>query len=145
MDFARQHIRYHTNKFELKKPNVEFVHGEIDRLETIKIKENSIDVVVSNSVINHRRNKKAIIEGVCNLLKVGGEFYFSDVYVNRPIPEEYQELLSGEYISGALQWEDLILYATEAGFTQPRLITAKPIKIANEDIQQVIGNKRNLD
>ncbi|CAF2154571.1 unnamed protein product [Rotaria magnacalcarata] len=142
LDFARQHIRYHTNKFELKKPNVEFVHGEIDRLETIKIKENSIDVVVSNSVINHRRNKKAIIEGVCNLLKVGGEFYFSDVYVNRPIPEEYQELLSGEYISGALQWEDLILYATEAGFTQPRLITAKPIKIANEDIQQVIGDTK---
>ncbi|CAF3322330.1 unnamed protein product [Rotaria socialis] len=142
LDFARQHIRYHANKFGLMKPNVEFIHGEIDRLEKTKIKENSIDVVVSNSVINHRRNKKAIIEGVCKLLKVGGEFFFSDVYVNRPIPEEYQELLSDEYISGALQWEDLILYATEAGFTQPRLVTAKPVTIENEDIQQAIGDAK---
>ncbi|CAF4570244.1 unnamed protein product [Rotaria sp. Silwood1] len=142
MDFARKHIDYHVKQFALKKPNVEFIQGEIDQLEKTHIKENSIDVVVSNSVINYRRNKKAIIEGVCKLLKPGGEFYFSDVYVNRPIPEEHQELLSGEYIGGALRWEDLILYATEAGFTQPRLVTAKPVTIINEDIQKVIGKAK---
>lgn len=98
-----------------------------------------------------------IIEGICKILKVnesnflkifqcddlvfqpGGEFYFSDVYVNRAIPAEHQELLSGEYIGGALKWEDLILYATGAGFTQPRLVTAKPVVIENEDIQKAIG------
>ncbi|CAF0791657.1 unnamed protein product [Rotaria sp. Silwood1] len=142
LDFARKHIDYHVKQFALKKSNVEFIQGEIDQLEKTHIKENSIDVVVSNSVINYRRNKKAIIEGVCKLLKPGGEFYFSDVYVNRPIPEEHQELLSGEYIGGALRWEDLILYATEAGFTQPRLVTAKPVTIINEDIQKVIGKAK---
>jgi arsenite methyltransferase len=45
----------------------------------------------------------------------------------------------GDYVGGALRWEDLILYATEAGFTQPRLVTAKPITIDNEDIQKAIG------
>lgn len=111
----------------------------------------------SNSVINYQRNKQLIIEGICKILKVnesnffkifqcddlvfqpGGEFYFSDVYVNRAIPAEHQELLSGEYIGGALKWEDLILYATGAGFTQPRLVTAKPVVIENEDIQKAIG------
>ncbi len=44
----------------------------------------------------------------------------------------------GEYIGGALRWEDLILYATEAGFTEPRLVTAKPVTITNEDIQKVV-------
>jgi hypothetical protein len=48
----------------------------------------------------------------------------------------------GEYIGGALRWEDLILYATEAGFIEPRLITAKPITMTNEDIQKAIGKTK---
>lgn len=50
----------------------------------------------------------------------------------------------GEYIGGALRWEDLILYATEAGFTQPRLVTAKPVTIKDEDIVKAIGKKQNI-
>lgn len=139
LDLARQHIDHHMQKFGLTKPNVEFIEGDIDQLEKTKLEENSIDVVVSNSFVNYERNKKAIIDGVCKILQPGGEFYFSDVYANRPIPEEYQEILSGEYIGGALRWEDLILYATEAGFTQPRLVTAKPVTIKDEDIVKAIG------
>ena len=45
----------------------------------------------------------------------------------------------GEYVGGALRWEDLIIYATEAGFTQPRLVTAKPVSLTNDDIQKAIG------
>ncbi|UJR15926.1 hypothetical protein I4U23_002846 [Adineta vaga] len=142
LQFARDHIDYHIKKFGLSKVNIEFINGEIDQLEKTKLKENSIDVVVSNSVVNYKRDKKAIIEGACKILKPGGEFYFSDVYVNRPIPVEHQEVLSGEYIGGALRWEDLILYATEAGFTQPRLVTAKPYVIANEEIQKAIGKTK---
>lgn len=48
----------------------------------------------------------------------------------------------GEYVGGALRWEDLILYATEAGFTQPRLVTAKPVVIINDDIQKAIGKAK---
>jgi hypothetical protein len=48
----------------------------------------------------------------------------------------------GEYVGGALRWEDLILYATEAGFTQPRLVTAKPVTITNEDIQKAVGKAK---
>ncbi|CAF4286816.1 unnamed protein product [Adineta steineri] len=142
MEFARHHTDYHIKKFGLTKVNVEFIEGNIDQIHKTNLQENSIDVIVSNSVVNYRRDKKAIIEGVCKILKSGGEFYFSDVYVNRPIPAEYQDLLAGEYIGGALRWEDLILYATEAGFTQPRLVTAKPYVITNEDIQKAIGTTK---
>ncbi|CAF0861006.1 unnamed protein product [Adineta steineri] len=142
LEFARQHTDYHIKKFGLTKVNVEFIEGNIDQINKTNLQENSIDVIVSNSVVNYRRDKKAIIEGVCKILKPGGEFYFSDVYVNRPIPAEYQDLLAGEYIGGALRWEDLILYATEAGFTQPRLVTAKPYVITNEDIQKAIGTTK---
>jgi len=142
LDFAQKFIDYHREKFGLAKSNVEFVHGEIDQLEKTTLKANSIDVVVSNSLIHHRRDKKKIIEGVAKILQPGGEFYFSDVYANRPIPDEYQELLAGEYVGGALQWEDLILYATEAGFTQPRLVTAKPINITNDEILKAVGKTK---
>jgi hypothetical protein len=46
LDFARQHIDYHTKKFELNQPNVEFIEGEIDKLEETILKENTADVVV---------------------------------------------------------------------------------------------------
>ncbi len=48
----------------------------------------------------------------------------------------------GEYVGGAVRWEDLILYAAEAGFTQPRLVTAEPVTITNEDIQKAIGKTK---
>ena len=54
----------------------------------------------------------------------------------------YFFIFLGEYIGGALRWEDLILYATEAGFTQPRLVTAKPITITNEDIEKAVGKAK---
>lgn len=41
-----------------------------------------------------------------------------------------------------MQWEDLILYATEAGFTQPRLVTAKPINITNDEILKAVGKTK---
>ena len=49
---------------------------------------------------------------------------------------------SGDYVGGALRWEDLILYATEAGFTQPRLVISKPLIIDDADIQKAIGKAR---
>ncbi|CAF1366611.1 unnamed protein product, partial [Didymodactylos carnosus] len=45
-------------------------------------------------------------------------------------------------LAGAIKWEDLILHATEAGFTQPRLITAKPIDITDPDIEKLVGDIR---
>jgi len=99
-------------------------------------------LIFSNCVVNLSPDKDAVLSQVYRILKSGGEFYFSDVYVNRDIPEEHQELLAGEYIGGAIRWEDLILYATDAGFTQPRLVTAKGVTIINEDIRKAIGNTK---
>lgn len=59
-----------------------------------------------------------------------------------PRTKPSESLVSGEYIGGALRWEDLILYATEAGFTQPRLVTAKPYIITNEEIQKAAGKTK---
>ena len=55
--------------------------------------------------------------------------YFSDVYSDRQVTEEARknEMLWGECISGALQWEELIEIASEAGFSPPMLVEVSPL------------------
>lgn len=64
------------------------------------------DVIISNCVINLCTDKEAVLKECLNLLKPGGELYFSDVYANRRVPKSLQEdeVLWGECLSGALYW-----------------------------------------
>src|SRR5680860_903879 len=52
IETARKHVDYHTEKFGFKKPNISFHQGLIEDLKSAGIEDNSIDVVVSNCVIN---------------------------------------------------------------------------------------------
>ncbi|CAF0843703.1 unnamed protein product [Didymodactylos carnosus] len=141
IDVARQHIDYHMKKFNYKESNVKFIEGKIENLTALGINENFFDVVVSNCVINLTPDKKAVINEVWKVLKPGGEFYFSDVYADQTISEDLRnnKILWGECLSGAIKWEDLVLYATEAGFTTPRLVTAQQIDITNDDLKKLVG------
>ena len=68
------------------------------------IEGNSIDVIVSNCVINLVPDKEAVIREVARTLKPGGELYFSDVYSDKVVSESARknEMLWGECISGKL-------------------------------------------
>ena len=68
---------------------------------------------MSNCVVNLSNNKQAVFEQAYNLLKKGGEFYFSDIYSDRRIPENLRnnKVLWGECLSGALYWNDFIQLA----------------------------------
>ena len=63
-----------------------FMHGCIERLEDLDLEPSSFDVIVSNCVVNLSPDKDAVLAGVQQLLKQGGEFFFSDVYANRRVP-----------------------------------------------------------
>ena len=67
--------------------------------------------------------------------------YFSDVYSDRQVTEEARknELLWGECISGALQWEELIEIASEAGFSPPMLVEVSPIGVSNAELERLLG------
>ena len=74
-------------------------------------------------------------------LKPGGEVYFSDVYSDLRVPEEARknEMLWGECISGALQWEELMEIASEVGFSPPMLVEVSPVTVNNADLQSLLG------
>jgi arsenite methyltransferase len=141
LDVARRHIDYHAEKFGHTAINVEFKKGLIEKLHDVGLKSNSFDVAISNCVINLCPDKPSAMREIFRVLKPGGEFYFSDVYSDQPVPEHLIDdpVLYGECLSGALAEEDFIQLAEDSGFTTPREVERSEISIANEEIQQKVG------
>lgn len=138
---ARRHVDWHAREFGYAKPNTQFLHGYIERLGELDLEPGSFDVIVSNCVINLSIDKPAVLKGAFDLLKPGGELYFSDVYADRRIPAELvrDPELYGECLSGALYWNDFHALAKQAGFHDPRLVTSRSMDVNNATLQKKLG------
>lgn len=137
---ARAHQAYHSEKFGYD--NVTFLEGFIEKLNELGLEPNSFDVIVSNCVVNLSPDKDAVLAGVHRLLKTGGEFYFSDVYASRRVPEAVKNdpVLYGECLGGALYWNDFLRIAHRTGFADPRLTEDRPLLITDPVLAQRAGN-----
>jgi ubiquinone/menaquinone biosynthesis C-methylase UbiE len=95
--------------------NVEFLKGEI---ENIPLPDNSVDVIISNCVINLSADKDRVLKEAFRVLKPGGRFAVSDVVVHGDVPAEVRAsvLLWVGCIAGALQDTEYISKLTNAGF-----------------------------
>jgi arsenite methyltransferase len=95
--------------------NVEFLKGAI---EQIPLPDESVDVIISNCVINLSADKGRVLGEAFRVLKPGGRFAVSDVVVRGPVPADVRrnvELWVG-CIAGALEENDYVRLLTEAGF-----------------------------
>ncbi|MEB3255259.1 MAG: methyltransferase domain-containing protein [Synechococcaceae cyanobacterium] len=139
---AREHQAFHAEAFGFA--NTMFVEGAIERLEELDLEPASFDLVVSNCVINLSLDKPAVLRGVQRLLKPGGEFYFSDVYADRRLPEAVRRdpVLYGECLGGALYWNDMLRLARGAGFADPRLVSDRPLAITDPALLPLLGEAR---
>jgi SAM-dependent methyltransferase len=95
--------------------NVEFLKGEI---EHIPLPDNSVDVVISNCVINLSSDKDAVLRETFRVLKPGGRFAVSDVVTHGQVPDEVRKnmLLWVGCIAGALEDEDYKAKLIAAGY-----------------------------
>ncbi|MDP2128540.1 MAG: methyltransferase domain-containing protein [Pseudohongiella sp.] len=136
---AQQHQAWHAEMFAYD--NVQFVHGYMEQLDQLDLAPGSVDVIVSNCVLNLSPDKGAVLNGVFRLLKPGGEFYFSDVYADRRVPDAVKNdpVLYGECLGGALYWNDFQHMARRAGFTDPRLVEDRPLEMTDPAIAARIG------
>lgn len=141
---ARRHEKYHQKAFGYKRGNVSFLHGDIERLDELGLADASVDLIVSNCVINLATDKAAVLREAFRVLKPGGELYFSDVYSDRRIPVALTRdpVLYGECLSGALYWNDFLQLARKHGFTDPRLVDDRPVTIDNPALTEKTGNIR---
>jgi arsenite methyltransferase len=103
------------NKRKSGLTNVEFLKGEI---ENIPLLENSVDVIISNCVINLWGDKDRVLREAFRVLKPGGRFAVSDVVVRGHVPAEIRkniELWVG-CVAGALSDDDYVAKLAKAGF-----------------------------
>ncbi|MCF8260080.1 MAG: methyltransferase domain-containing protein [Melioribacteraceae bacterium] len=142
LDTAINSIDLHRERFGYMTSNVKFIEGNIEELDSLGIEKESIDLIISNCVINLVENKSKVLKDVYSLLKPGGEMYFSDVYSDRRIPMELRrdKILWGECLSGALYWNDFLRIAKGAGFIDPRVVKSNPITVENEELQELTGD-----
>ena len=139
LEVAVRHREWHAERFGFA--NVEFLHGHIENLQTVGIADNSIDVVVSNCVINLSPEKPKVLAEIFRVLKPGGELYFSDVFADRRIPAELRQdpVLLGECLGGALYWEDFRRILQDLGCPDARKVKQSPISIDDSEVFAKIG------
>jgi SAM-dependent methyltransferase len=105
--------------------NVEFLKGEI---EDIPLPDNSVDVVISNCVINLSADKGRVLREAFRVLKPGGRFAVSDVVVRGEVPEAVRQsmLLWVGCIAGALDENDYRAKLSAAGFDE---VSVEPTRV----------------
>ena len=100
--------------------NVEFLRGQI---EQIPLPSNSVDVIISNCVINLSGDKRAVLAEAFRVLKPGGRFAVSDVVVRGETPAEVRksmELWVG-CVAGALEEQEFLTLLRDVGFANPSI------------------------
>jgi arsenite methyltransferase len=115
--------------------NVEFLKGEI---ENIPLGDNSVDVIISNCVINLSADKDRVLREAFRVLKPGGRFAVSDVIVRGAVPDAIRQsmLLWVGCMAGALEEQDYRARLVAAGFAD---VSFEPTRIYNvEDARQFL-------
>lgn len=141
LEVARRHQAWHAERYGHAHSNVEFVDGQIEDLAACGIGDASVDVVVSNCVLNLAPDKVRVFTELMRVLKPGGELYFSDVFADRRIPPALQAdpVLRGECLSGALYTEDFRRLMARAGCHDVRAMSQAPVPLLDAQIEAAIG------
>ena len=142
LNVAVRHIDSQMKRFGFSKKNVEFKKGYIEDLRSIGLEDNSIDIVISNCVINLSPFKEKVFHEIFRVLKPGGELYFSDVFTGRRVPKELQanHLLYGECLGGALYIEDFRRMLGTLGCPDYRITKKSRIEITNDEVENLAGS-----
>jgi SAM-dependent methyltransferase len=141
LEVARRHRAYHADAFGHVRSNVEFVEGYIEDLAGAGIADESIDVVVSNCVLNLSPDKPQVFAEIWRVLRPGGELYFADVFADRRVPADLaaDPVMRGECLGGALYAEDFRRTLAAIGCLDARVCSSSPITIEDEEIARRAG------
>lgn len=139
LTIARRHQPWHAERYGYA--NVDFRTGYIEDLAAAGIADASIDLVISNCVLNLSPDKARCFAEIFRVLKPGGELYFSDVFADRRIPQELatDPVLLGECLGGALYTEDFRRLMAQVGCRDARVVASAPLALNNPEIDRKAG------
>lgn len=114
--------------------NVEFRLGEI---ENIPVADNSVDVIISNCVINLSPDKPSVFKDALRVLKPGGRLMVSDIVLLKELPDAIKKSVSAYVgcVAGALMKNDYLNTIKEAGFRDVKVLdeTIYPLDYVTDD------------
>lgn len=141
IEAAKKYQEEQRERFGFKTSNVKFLQGYIEDLKSLGIEDDSIDVVISNCVINLSPAKEQVFREIYRVLKPGGELLFSDVFADRRIPEALaaDPILRGECLSGAMYVEDFRRLMAKAGWADFRYTDIRGLDFDNGEIEEKLG------
>src|SRR5256886_14885986 len=129
------------NQRKAEVENVEFLKGEIEK---IPLPDNSVDVIISNCVINLSADKDRVLREAFRVLKPGGRFAVSDVVVRGDVPEDVRRSAEAWIgcVAGALQESDYRAKLARAGFDD---VAIDPTRVYNIEDARAFLNAEGVD
>jgi SAM-dependent methyltransferase len=134
--------RAQINAEKVNLNNVEFRHGY---LESLPVDSNSVDVIISNCVINLSPDKSKVFSEAFRVLKSGGKLAVSDIVTDGPLPEPIKQSLSAwaGCVAGAVEAKEYIGMMEAVGFTN---ISITPVFFDKEIIDSAFAEfKDSID
>ena len=120
--------------------NIEFRHGEI---ESLPVDDNSIDVIISNCVINLSPDKPAVFREAFRVLRSGGRLMVSDIVLLKELPASLKESEEAYVacVAGASLKDDYLKMILDAGFKDVRTMNESELKEAQKEEQVIFSIK----
>ncbi len=136
VDLAKQNFERFRERSGLE--NVEFRTGQI---EDLPVDSNSVDLVISNCVINLSPEKPKVFREVHRTLKPGGRMVVSDIVLNRELPQEIRQHagLYAACVAGAMQREDYLGAIRAAGFESVEILSEHVYSAEQACIDPITG------
>jgi arsenite methyltransferase len=122
------------NQAKMGFKNVEFRLGEIEHLP---VADNTVDVIISNCVVNLSPDKPQVFREAFRVLKSGGRLALSDIVTDGPLPQAVKDSLSAwaGCVAGALDVKDYLSMLAEAGFHNVELV---PVYFDQETVDEYV-------
>lgn len=135
---ARQNAQ--TSGFD----NVSFILGDI---ESIPLEDQSVDVIVSNCVLNLVPDKRKVFTEMHRVLRPGGHFSISDIVLSGELPASILDaaMLYAGCVSGAIQKEDYLDLIKSAGFREIEIQQEKPIILPDSFLEKYVSEQTIAD
>jgi len=120
--------------------NAEFRQGY---LEDLPVDSNSVDVIISNCVINLSPDKRAVFSEAFRVLKPGGKLAVSDIVTDSPLPDAVKKSLSAwaGCVAGAVEAKEYIGMMEAVGFTN---IEIKPVYFDKETVDSALNDMKDV-
>ncbi|KAJ2472422.1 hypothetical protein EV174_005833, partial [Coemansia sp. RSA 2320] len=139
---ARQSVGEFERIKNISAARLRFLHGYAEDLAAAGVADSSVDVCISNCVVNLSPDKPRVLHAVFRALRDGGELHIADICADAPLPAPLRThpLLLGECLGGALLFRDFEAIAQAAGFARPRVVSVTHVAINDGELGHLVGS-----